>query len=138
MRLLSNSWTFLTEIQVVVTSLSGNASDYTLPCDKFTPLSGDGYEIGSDAITASTGTNGIRITGNTDGYTANSIFLPAAGFGYGSDLSSAPIGGNYWSSTQYDSSRAYDLFFNLVYGSSNVSYISKSYGCAVRPVRSSL
>ena len=65
-----NSWTFLTEIQVVVTGLSSSdAANYTLACDKFTPLSGDGYAVGSDAITASKGTKGAAVTGiaNTDG-----------------------------------------------------------------------
>ena len=46
-------WTFLTQIQVVVTGISGSASNYTLACDKFTPLSGDAYTVGADAITAS-------------------------------------------------------------------------------------
>lgn len=66
------NWIFLTEIQVVVKGLwYDNASKYTLSCDKFTPLasSGNGYTVGSDNITVSTGaksdpTNGIP---NDDG-----------------------------------------------------------------------
>lgn len=65
------NWTFLTEIQVVVKGLtSASADSYTLACDKFTPLAaGNGYTVGSDAITASTGTKGAAVTGisNTDG-----------------------------------------------------------------------
>lgn len=63
------NWVFLTEIQVVVTGLSGTASNYTLACDKFTPITGNGCTIGAAAITAYTGTKGAAVTGisNTDG-----------------------------------------------------------------------
>ena len=65
------NWTFLTEVQVVVKGLtSASAGSYTLACDKFTPLAaGNGYTVGSDAITASAGTKGNAVTGipNTDG-----------------------------------------------------------------------
>ena len=65
------NWTFLTEVQVVVKGLtSASAGSYTLACDKFTPLAaGNGYTVGSDAITASAGTKGAAVTGisNTDG-----------------------------------------------------------------------
>ena len=64
-------WVFLTEVQVVVKGLtSASAGSYTLACDKFTPLAaGNGYIVGSDAITASAGTKGAAVTGisNTDG-----------------------------------------------------------------------
>ena len=65
-----NSWNHLAEIQVVVSGLaSADAANYTLACDKFTPLSGNGYTVGSDAITASKGTKGAVATGiaNSDG-----------------------------------------------------------------------
>ena len=65
------NWKFLTEVQVVVKGLtSASAGSYTLACDKFTPLAaGNGYTVGSDAITASAGTMGAAVTGisNTDG-----------------------------------------------------------------------
>lgn len=66
------NWTFLTEVQVVVKGLtSADADKYTLACDKFTPLAstGNGYTVGTDAITASTGNKGDAVTGisNTDG-----------------------------------------------------------------------
>ena len=63
-----NKWTFLTEVQVVVKDLDrDNADKYTLACDKFTPFTG--YNVGTDAITASTGTINTAVTGisNTDG-----------------------------------------------------------------------
>lgn len=64
------NWVFLTEVQVVVKGLTGGSADkYTLACDKFTPITGNGYTVGSDAITASAGTEGAAVTGisNTDG-----------------------------------------------------------------------
>lgn len=65
------NWKFLTEVQVVVKGLtSASAGSYTLACDKFTPLAaGNGYTVGSGAITASAGTKGNPVTGisNTDG-----------------------------------------------------------------------
>ena len=65
------NWKFLTEVQVVVKGLtSASAGSYTLACDKFSPLAaGNGYTVGSDAITVSAGTKGAAVTGisNTDG-----------------------------------------------------------------------
>lgn len=66
------NWKFLTEVQVVVKDLtSDKASDYTLACDKFTPLAstGNGYTVGENTITSSSGTKGDAVTGisNTDG-----------------------------------------------------------------------
>ena len=60
-----DSWTLLTEVVVVVTDIpeGTDASLYTLACDKFTPLSGDGYTVGSDAITVTKGTKGATATG---------------------------------------------------------------------------
>ena len=55
------NWTFLTEIQVVVTGITGNASDYSLACDKFWPI--DSYKVSADTITATTGTKGQPATG---------------------------------------------------------------------------
>ena len=63
-----SDWIFLTEIQVVVSGISGdNADQYTLACDKFIPFAG--YSVGSEAITASTGTRNTAVTGisNDDG-----------------------------------------------------------------------
>ena len=80
----------------------------------------------------------IRLTGNEEGYTANSIFLPAAGDGLGSEFLAGSRCGTYWSSTEMDNSSANTLGFNL---SDNIrSYVgsaSRQFGCSVRPVRSS-
>ena len=63
-----SDWIFLTEVQVVVSGIIGdNAAQYTLACDKFTPFTG--YNVGPEAITASTGTINTAVTGidNADG-----------------------------------------------------------------------
>ena len=63
-----SEWIFLTEVQVVVKDLDDtNADKYTLACDKFTPFTG--YNVGTDAITATVGTKNTAVTGisNDDG-----------------------------------------------------------------------
>lgn len=80
--------------------------------------------------TTQNGVNGYRVTG-TNG---NSIFLPAAGYRFGTSLSDAGSGGRYWSSTRLASNAygASGLYFNSdrQYGSSGSRY----YGRSVRPV----
>ena len=80
--------------------------------------------------TTQNGVKGYKVTGPN----GNSIFLPAAGYRFGSSLSSAGEYGYYWSSTpsERDSNRAYGLFFN----SSNqyVYWVSRYDGQSVRPV----
>ncbi len=55
------------------------------------------------------GVNGYLFTDDN----SNSIFLPAAGYGGGTDLNDAGDGGNYWSSSLYTNypQRAYYLAF---------------------------
>ena len=77
------TWTFLTEIQVVVTGITYEAGKtYTLACDHLKPLSGDGYTVEAGAISASTGTAGTAVNGisNTDGV----AFVFATSDSYGS------------------------------------------------------
>ena len=52
-------------------------------------------------------TKGYEVTGKN----GNSIFLPAAGLGYGSSLLNAGSYGIYWSSSFYSSAYAYNLSF---------------------------
>ena len=65
------TWTFLTEIQVVVYNISVDAADagkYSLSCDKFTSYKG--HVVGADAITAApAGAAGSFVSGisNADG-----------------------------------------------------------------------
>ena len=80
--------------------------------------------------TTQNGVNGYKVTGPN----GNSIFLPAAGWRYGSSLHYAGSYGNYWSSAPvgYDDSSAYYLYF-----SSDYHYIDSSRrrrGLSVRPV----
>ena len=56
-----SNWNFLTEIQVVVTGITGNASDYYLACDKFAPF--NNYTVAADTITAIAGSKGDAATG---------------------------------------------------------------------------
>ena len=80
--------------------------------------------------TTQKGVKGYKVTSKTNG---NSIFLPAAGYRYNSDLYDAGSYGRYWSSSlDADSSNyAYDLYFNSGrVGSSS----GRSYGLSVRPV----
>lgn len=76
------------------------------------------------------GVNGYRVTGPN----GNSIFLPAAGDRYGTDLSGRGSSGDYWSGSLGDggSSGAYGLFFGDDYRRCNSS--ARYIGRSVRPV----
>ena len=77
------------------------------------------------------GVEGGRFTSKKNG---KSIFLPAAGYRYGSGLSDAGSGGFYWSSTQNPSNtnNAYNL--NFYSGDVDWSGDSRYNGQGVRPV----
>ena len=78
------------------------------------------------------GVEGYKATSKING---NSIFLPVAGYRYGSDWSNAGFGGDYWSSSRYtgNSDEAYYcLFFPNIPGRSSYTY--RSIGQSVRPV----
>ncbi len=76
------------------------------------------------------GVKGYKVTGPN----GNSIFLPAAGWRYGSSLYDAGEYGYYWSSTPLESGsqRAYDLTFDS--GNRSVLWFSRLDGHTVRPV----
>ena len=80
------------------------------------------------------GVNGFVVSGRDD-YTSNSIFLPAAGRGYGTSLSNAGSDGNYWSSVPDSDSdnRSWYLYFYSGYHVSGYGY--RCYGRSVRPVQ---
>ena len=69
-------------------------------------------------------------------YASNSIFLPCAGFGYGTSLSNSSLLGNYWSSVPYSDSYylAWSLYFNSGYHSTYYSY-GRYLGQSIRPVQ---
>ncbi len=81
-----------------------------------------------------TGIKGTIVKGKGD-YSANSIFLPAAGWGYESSLNDAGLLGFYWSSTPNsdDSIRAWGPSFNSDEFCWSCYY--RYYGQSVRPVR---
>ena len=81
--------------------------------------------------TTQNGVNGYKVTGPN----GNSIFLPAAGYRYGTVLSNSGIYGNYWSCSldEGSSNNAYYLNFkSSVYFDWFNSY--RYYGLSVRPV----
>lgn len=76
------------------------------------------------------GYKGYMVTGPN----GNSIFLPAAGYRYGTSLYYAGSYGYYWSSTPFESytQLAYRLYFNSDFHDTNWS--GRYYGRSVRPV----
>ena len=78
--------------------------------------------------TTQNGVNGY----NVEGPNGNSIFLPAAGYRYGSSLDYAGSAGSYWSSTPYDY-YAYSLDFNSG-GQGMYDGDSRLIGRSLRPV----
>ena len=85
--------------------------------------------------TTQNGVKGYKVTSKTNG---NSIFLPAAGYRYDSDLDSAGPRGIYWGSSlfTYDSDGAYYLRFSSNFVDSGYYYRhgSRYLGQSVRPV----
>ena len=80
--------------------------------------------------TTQNGVNGRKVTGPN----GNSIFLPAAGYRYGSSLSNAGSYGYFWSSSLNESHPygAYVLYFYS--GSYDWGYYGRYYGRSVRAV----
>ena len=66
----------------------------------------------------------------------NSLFLPAAGYRYGSSLYYAGSIGRYWSSSLYTGSPDYAWSFYFLSGYDGMNYLSRYDGFTVRPVRS--
>ena len=85
--------------------------------------------------TTKNGVGGYEVRGRGD-YASNSIFLPCAGFGFGSSLSVGSHG-YYWSSLPYSdaSSSSWLLGFYSSYHVTNYYYIDRSCGQPVRPVQ---
>ncbi len=81
--------------------------------------------------TTQNGVNGYEVTSKTNG---NSIFLPAAGYRYGTSVINVGSDGYYWSSSLYESepNRAYGLGFNSGSVDWYVNY--RCYGHTVRAV----
>ena len=84
--------------------------------------------------TTKNGVNGYEVRGHGD-YASNSIFLPAAGYGFYSTLDSPDSRGGCWSSTSGSNNLngARSLSFGSDYFYLNDYYIF--FGLSVRPVR---
>lgn len=84
--------------------------------------------------TTQNGVKGYKVTSKKSGYTNNSIFLPAAGYRFGSSLSYAGSYGRYWSSSLGsdgpEDAGGVDFNPDRVYRGSYY----RSYGRSVRPV----
>ncbi len=81
--------------------------------------------------TAQNGVQGYKVTSKTNG---NSIFLPAAGYRYGSSLGNAASYGSYWSSSP-DESYSYNAYYLGFYSSNHDMYSGhRNLGQSVRPV----
>jgi len=109
--------------------------DWRMPTiDEFTELLNNctcrWYNSGN---TEFNGVAGYKVTSNVTGYTDRSIFLPAAGFRFGTNLNLVGTGGYYWSS-----SLEMDSPFNawiVGFGSGKRdTYGYRDLGLSVRPV----
>ena len=80
------------------------------------------------------GHNGYKVTSKKKGYEDRSIFLPAAGWRYGSSLSNAGEYGFYWSSSPYGSNSLYARCLNFYSSSHSTRWGYRSHGFSVRPV----
>lgn len=83
--------------------------------------------------TTQNGVNGYVVRGRGD-YASNSIFLPCAGYGYGTSLYTSGSYGYYWSSVPLsDYKGSWSLYFGS--GDHGTNYDYRYYGQSVRPVQ---
>ena len=80
--------------------------------------------------TTQNGVKGYKVTGPN----GNSIFLPAAGYRYGSSLYRAGVDGRYWSSSPSESGSTYACSLYFDSGGQSVLWDNRNYGLSVRPV----
>jgi len=82
--------------------------------------------------TSVNGVKGYVVSGKGE-YSSKSIFLPCAGYGYGTSLDNAGSNGYYWSSVLFSFNfSAWYLYFNSGYHYTLYNY--RSYGRSVRPL----
>ena len=96
----------------------------------------EGSVVCSNVWTTCGGVAGRRFFGMTSGYEDRSIFLPAAGYYYGSDRMKAETNGYYWTSTG-EGAGGYAWGFIFDAGFAYMGSSSRSYGMSVRAVRGS-
>ena len=90
------------------------------------------YNNTTHTWTTQNGVNGRLFTAAN----GNSLFLPAAGYRYGSSLSYAGGDGYYWSSSLDTGSPRYAWGLHFSSGNCSMIYSSRNCGQSVRPVRS--
>ncbi len=93
-------------------------------------------ELGTECTWTWTTLNGVKGY-EVKGKNGNSIFLPAAGCRYGSDLDDAGSNGNYWSSSLYERFPYYAWGLYFDWRHQNTSFCNRCIGHSVRPVCSS-
>lgn len=81
-----------------------------------------------------TGRNGYLITGESEGYTCNSIFIPATGFINGTDRTGDNYFASVWSSSLCEDEEAYYWFFTQSYNYPTMLHTARSKGMPIRPV----
>jgi hypothetical protein len=81
--------------------------------------------------TTQNGVKGYKVTSKTNG---NSLFLPAAGYRYGSSLLSAGSYGYYWSSSLYSDDPDYARCVYFYSSCVDWHYTYRCFGHSVRPV----
>ena len=81
--------------------------------------------------TTQNGVKGYKVTSKING---NSIFLPAAGYRYNSDLYNAGSDGYYWSSSLNTSGSYYAYYLGFNSGNVYSYYNYRDFGQSVRPV----
>lgn len=86
----------------------------------------------------SSGVNGYLVTSKKSGYTDKSIFLPMAGYRYGTRISGRGMSGYYWASSLYAGIPCYGWSFKFTNTDGDVYMNSmyRYYGCCVRAVQS--
>ena len=90
------------------------------------------YQNTTHTWTTQNGVNGRLFTASN----GNSLFLPAAGCRYDSNLGSAGSYGLYWSGSLYSGHPSDALYFDFGSGNFYVGNCNRYYGQPVRPVRS--
>ena len=81
--------------------------------------------------TEQNGVKGYKVTSKKNG---NSIFLPAAGWRYGTSLCYQGTNGYYWSSTPHESDSLNAYYLNFYSGSHGTDWYGRNLGQSVRPV----
>lgn len=111
-------------------------SQWRMPSiDQFEELINSSYT--TTTWTTQNGVYGCKITSKMSGYTDKSIFLPAAGYRFGTSIDYTGLYGYYWSRTLYPHVNTCDLAYYLRFNSSDVDYYTydREFGSNVRPVR---